>query len=510
MPHRDRLRDRLSASIGNPGFPRIGNGYPDQLLSARASHYGKAAALLALVCLTAAPGARGAPDSVRFIPAFDTDLGNKFNMPALLAEVPGRPGSFVVPEIGSGNIYLLTPVDGGYAKTVFATVKGAIGELDMGLTGFAFHPDFARNGKYYVKRGLPTASPRQNVLEERIATASRLKDSGLAPRRVLTIDEPAEYRDHNGGSPVFGPDGYLYLGLGDGGWDLANPDPHGNGQNLKTVLGKIIRIDVDRKDPGLEYAIPPDNPFADEADPEVRKEIWAYGLRNPFRLAFDHATGELYAGDVGSDHFEEVNLIKKGRNYGWSIKEGSFCLPAGPCPVEDPALEEPVLFLKNGRAAGQSKCLIGGVIYRGDPGSPFYGAYFFGDHSLKRVYAFSPASSAPATAALPMGNPPESPLSFTLDRENNIYLVTYEGYIYRLDHPWLARAPMGMRRPDRAASRKAGWRTAFAAGGRLSLPGGMAGTWDAYSPSGAWLGQVDAGGKALLRAEGLVLLRPSR
>jgi glucose/arabinose dehydrogenase len=463
--------------------------------------------VFALCALASAPGAQTLPDGITFKPVFGTDGANLLNNPGLMVEMPGKPGTFVVPEMASGKIWVFAPGATGYTKTLFGTVTGNAGEEDMGLTGFAFHPDYANNGKYYVKHGMPTRPPRQNVLEERVATADRLKDSGQPPRRLLTVDEPNEFNDHNGGSPVFGPDGYLYLGLGDGGWDLTTPDSHKNGQNLTTLLGKIIRIDVNKKDAGLEYGIPSDNPFVGNPDPAVRKEIWAYGLRNPYRLHFDRVTNELYAGDIGWIKFDEVDVIKKGANYGWSLKEGSYCLPDGPCGGGLPAIEEPALYLQNGGGPNQLKCVIGGVVYRGDPASPFYGAYLFGDHTNQKALGFR-KGNAPVTTAKEYGTVPQNPIAFTLDQQNNVYMVGFLGTIYQLTHAQLKAQPTTALAP-RPAAHAAGWRAAMASRGVLSLPRGLEGSWEAYTPAGARLGPVVAG-RVGTSAEGLVLLRPVR
>jgi hypothetical protein len=214
---------------------------------------------------------------------------------------------------------------------------------------------------------------------------------------------------------------------------------------------------------------------------------------------------------VGSDRFEEVNVIRKGGNYGWSGKEGNVCLPEGNCPEGMAASEKPALYLKNGGDAGQAKCIIGGVVYRGDPDSPFYGTYFFGDYTLQRVYAFRKDPAGAATEAALIGNPPSPPIAFTLDRMNRIYLIGLDGYIYKLDHPQLKEAALGIKprlsRAGRAARGRA-WVAAYARNGRVILPLGMRGSWSAYTPAGAFLGTVSNAGGLATEREGLVLLRP--
>ena len=216
-----------------------------------------------------------------------------------MLEIPGRPGFFLVPEMVSGKIWVLSPGASDHTKSQFGTVTGNSGEREMGLVGFAYHPDYANNRKYYVKYGNPQRRPRQLFFDERIAAADLIKDSGRPGQRLLTIDLPTEFWDHNGGSPPFGPDGFLYVPLGDGGWDLTTPDKYKNGQNKESLLGKILRINVNGKDVELEYAIPKDNPFVSDPNAKVRREIWAYGLRNPYRISFDRLSLGHLRGQTG-------------------------------------------------------------------------------------------------------------------------------------------------------------------------------------------------------------------
>jgi hypothetical protein len=458
------------------------------------------------------------PDSIAFTPAFGTDGPNQFAHPAMMLEIPGQPGFFLVPEMTTGKIWVLAPGVSGYTKTEFGTQKGNAAEEDMGLTGFAFHPDYVNNRKYYVKYGGEQRHPRQNFLDERVAAADYLHDSGTPGRTLLTLAEPEEFSDHNGGSPVFGPDGYLYLGLGDGGWDQINPDSYGNGQNREILLGKILRIDVNNRDPGLEYAIPPDNPFVNDADPKVRREIWAYGLRNPYRMAFDRLSNELYVGDVGWDKYDEVDIVKKGGNYGWSLKEGPYCIPNGQCAGVPALMEDPVASLVNGGGPGMAKCVIGGQVYRGDPASPFYGVYIFGDYTLRKLFAIKKAASGSATVKEYPFYAPQEPIAFTLDRMNNIYMVGYSGTIYKLSHPQLKEMASAVR-PILARSRPRGMRSLviLSGTGPLTLPAGLRGRYEAIAPDGSRLGILAADGNpgatgapslAGKAGNGVAILRP--
>ncbi|MEO6098110.1 MAG: PQQ-dependent sugar dehydrogenase [Fibrobacteria bacterium] len=470
-------------------------------------------ATLTAACLSISSASAQIPDGITLTPAFGTDGANNFSLPTLMAEVPGKPGTFLVPEMATGKIWILAPGDSGFTKTQFGQAKGHGWNNDMGLVGFAFHPDYANNRKYYVKRGNQERPPRQMFIEEGIAAADYLHDSGQPLRMLMTVDLPNEFHDHNGGSPVFGPDGYLYLSIGDGGWDDTTPDPFHYGQNRESLLGKMLRIDVDHKDPGLEYAIPKDNPFVDDANPKVRREIWAYGLRNSYRFAFDRLTGELYDGDVGWIKFEEIDIIKKGANYGWSLKEGAYCLPDGPCDGVTTPIEEPLAALVYGGAPGQAKCVIGGQVYRGDPASPFYGVYLFGDHSLKKLFALKKPASGPATVKEYPLVVPQEPLAFTLDNLNNLYLIGFGGTIYKLNHADLIpMATITSIRPGaKAAVASRGMRSMVLLSdrGRLTLPAGLEGDWEAVTPAGTRLGILGPHhGSVKVMGKGLVLLRP--
>ncbi|WP_285058673.1 PQQ-dependent sugar dehydrogenase [Pedobacter ginsengisoli] len=241
---------------------------------------------------------------------------------------------------------------------------------EMGLLGFAFHPLFAKNGKFYVffsKRVArkPGLDHRSVIREYSVSkTDPNLADKTTA-REVMSYDEPES--NHNGGDIKFGPDGFLYIGIGDGG---AYNDLHGefgNGQNLNVVFGKILRIDIDKP----PYGIPADNPFVGKEN--TRPEIFAYGFRNPWRISFDKVDGRLFAGDVGQKNWEEIDLVTKGGNYGWRLREGTHVkTPGDPDPKNwiNPIIDY-------GRQEGIS--VTGGYVYRGKQIPSLYGKYIFGD-----------------------------------------------------------------------------------------------------------------------------------
>ncbi len=244
---------------------------------------------------------------------------------------------------------------------------------EEGLLGLAFHPNYRKNGELFVYYStVPRASVISRFQVSKESPNRALRDS---EEEILRIKQP--FGNHNGGSIKFGPDGYLYIGLGDGG---SAHDPLGHGQNLETLLGSILRIDVDRNDPGKGYAIPKDNPFADSGD-TIRGEIWAYGLRNIWRLAFDRETGDLWAGDVGQHRYEEVDLIIRGGNYGWKLREGfhPFDMDAAQTGKEliDPLAE---YFHSEGLS------ITGGIVYRGSRLPDYRGAYFYADYVTGQVW----------------------------------------------------------------------------------------------------------------------------
>ncbi|QDV51679.1 PQQ-dependent sugar dehydrogenase [Gimesia fumaroli] len=252
---------------------------------------------------------------------------------------------------------------------------------EEGLLGFAFHPNYEQNGEFFVYYS--TADKPQNT-----SVISRFRVSKDSPDKSLADSEEVMMRvkqpawNHNGGTLAFGKDGKLYIAFGDGG---GGNDVFKNGQNLTTVLGSICRIDVDHKDPGLNYAIPKDNPFVEGKSAEIktaRKEIWAFGFRNPWRIAFDSKTGVLWAGDVGQGIWEEIDIVIKGGNYGWSVREGKH--PFGPNGVEAREhLIEPIW--EYDHKVGKS--ITGGSVYRGKAIPAIVGSYIYGDYVSGKFWA---------------------------------------------------------------------------------------------------------------------------
>jgi CubicO group peptidase (beta-lactamase class C family) len=296
-------------------------------------------------------------------------------------------------------------------------------ENEKGLLGLAFHPRYRENGQFFVYY-TPAGTPKPHTVVVSRFRVSK-DDPGRADpdseERLLQIVHP--FWNHKGGTLIFGPDGCLYVAVGDGG--LAN-DPYGNGQNLKTHLGKILRIDVDHVDPGKKYAIPKDNPFAGQGD-KALGEIWAYGLRNPWRIAFDRQTGTLWCADVGQDLWEEIDLITKGGNYGWSVREGvhRFGLH-GVDPRPD--LIEPIWEYHH----EVGKSITGGQVYRGKQLPQLVGCYLYADYVAGKVWALKYDEQKKTVLANYSIRGNISPImSFGEDEQGEVYYTTDAGQIYR-------------------------------------------------------------------------------
>ncbi|MCD6025437.1 MAG: hypothetical protein K0Q91_2353 [Fibrobacteria bacterium] len=290
-------------------------------------------ASLLLSVLLGSPGMAGASSSPA--PAdgevvFRDYFGLTFRRPVALAEIPAHPEHYLVVE-QPGNIVLVRPVHApgggrGWEKSSFAVLRVAGGrffEDERGLLGLTFHPRFKENGKYYVNYVEPANG--STFIQERQADATRLKDAGKPGRLVLEIAQP--YPNHNGGTIGFGPDGFLYVGTGDGG---SGGDPENRAQNPRELLGKMLRIDVNHRDPEKGYAVPADNPFVNRH--KYRPEIWALGLRNPWKWTFQPETGALWVGDVGQNQREEISIVPRGGNLGWRQWEGPWCRCRAPRP----------------------------------------------------------------------------------------------------------------------------------------------------------------------------------
>lgn len=334
---------------------------------------------------------------------------------------PGVTNGFVAAH-QSGKIWLLEKNGTNESKTLFADLgKEVFSERGPnGLLSIAFHPRFRENHRYFLKHQVLEEGKIATTVVERIAAADGRSDSGQVSRRLWKVVSTTQ--DHSGGYICFGPDGFLYIGMGDTG---PQQDPQGHGQDLTLHLGKILRIDVDQVDPGLAYAIPADNPFRGRND--ARPEIWAYGFREPWRFSFDPLTKDLWVGDVGQDRVEEVSIVRRGENLGWNVYEGFE--PFSNRYRKEGANYVPPVFAYR-RKFGNS--ITGGYVYRADKYSSFYGVYICGDYTSKRIFGIKQENRA-LKAVRQIGTAPESIASFATDNQGEIYLVGYEGMVYHLE-----------------------------------------------------------------------------
>ena len=308
------------------------------------------------------------------------------------------------------------------AATTATTFLDLTGKIECcnerGLLGLAFHPQYATNRKFYVN--YTRIYDGTTVVAEYQASASNPNLADIAERVLLTVNQP--FPNHNGGMIAFGPDGFLYIGMGDGG---DGNDPGNRAQNIEELLGKMLRIDVNNKATGLEYALPTDNPFVGVAG---RDEIYATALRNPWRFSFDRQTGELFAGDVGQDAIEEVDIIRRGGNYGWRVLEGTRCTNLGLGACNNSAFIPPIYEYQHG-GGDCSGSITGGYVYRGTRGTFAAGAYVFGDFCYGTISQLT-NNNGTRQAQLLM----DTSLflsSFGEDEAGELYALSYGGTLYR-------------------------------------------------------------------------------
>jgi glucose/arabinose dehydrogenase len=336
-----------------------------------------------------------------------------------------RPIGVVDAGDGSGRLFVVEQT--GRIRTVRESVKldqpflditplvGCCGE--RGLLSVAFHPRYAENGLFYVD--FTDLNGDTQVVRYHVSPDNPDVADPASAETILTVAQPAA--NHNGGLLLFGPDGYLYVGLGDGGGGNGQ-----NGQKLDTLLGKILRIDVDREEGGNRYAIPHDNPFL--GNPAARPEIWVYGLRNPWRFAFDRATGDLWIGDVGSSVYEEVNLVPSGsgggQNFGWNLMEGFDCNAADPSACAD--FVPPVSGFDR-----DSGCVVtGGTVYRGSAIPALAGVYLFADYCSAGIWGLGRNGAGNWITAGPV-TPGHRIVAFGEDAAGELYVVDLDGGLYR-------------------------------------------------------------------------------
>jgi glucose/arabinose dehydrogenase len=324
---------------------------------------------------------------------------------------------FVVEKFG--KIYVFNNDPQVANANIFLDLSSRVdsSSTEKGLLGLAFHPSYAQNGYFYVNY-----TNRSYTIVARYQVNPAQPDQGLIDSEQVLLSIAQPYANHNGGHLAFGPDGYLYIGMGDGG---SQGDPHGNGQNLSTLLGKILRIDVNQPSPSQPYSIPPDNPLVGNTS-GYRPEIYAYGFRNPWKFSFDLKNGRLWVADVGQNTVEEIDIVAKGLNYGWNIMEGSLCYPASrQCSSE--GLQLPVWEYRH--PLGES--ITGGYVYYGSQTPSLTGAYIYGDYMTGLIWAlrFDDAQTSQNQMLL------DSKLnisSFGLDQNNELYIIDLNGKIYKM------------------------------------------------------------------------------
>jgi glucose/arabinose dehydrogenase len=365
----------------------------------------------------------GAPESIPLLrqpvqlhPVHGPEL--RFAHPVCFEPVPGQSQVFLVAEHDSGKVWRLG-CGSRQVKTLFLDT-GVHDPGARGLIGVIFHPRFAENRKYYIAKQVVKDGQFASVIFEREAAPDATIDSGRPGRLILALDGPTNV-DH-AGELLFGPDGYLYIGMGDSG---PPEDPQGHGQDPKLLLGKILRIDVDHAAPNTPYSVPPDNPFVGQ--PGFRPEIWAYGLREPWRCSFDAATGDLWIGDVGQDRYEEIDIVRPGENFGWNVYEG-FEPFSNRYRREDASYVRPVFSYR--RRYGP--CITGGYVYRANPNSSFYGVYVFGDFESRRIFGLTQQDRI-LKVVRQIGTASERIASFGQDQAGELYTVGYQGTISKLD-----------------------------------------------------------------------------
>ena len=303
-------------------------------------------------------------------------------------------------------------------KPIFLDIQDRVDDRDNeeGLLGLVFHPDFNSNGYFFVNYTTNQSTTRISRYQADPANP----EIALTSSETIIIEFDQPFGNHNGGQICFGPDGYLYVAVGDGG---SGGDPQNNGQDRSTLLGSVLRIDTDRVEGNKNYAIPADNPWVNNTD-NYREEIFAYGLRNPWRMSFDPKSGLLWAADVGQGDYEEIDIIQKGENYGWNILEGPDCFRNSGC---DPAqFKEPYFYYQHDNG---NLSITGGYVYRGSIVS-LEGYYVYADYESGRIWALPVEGTNPQEVLLFDTN--HSISTFGLDNQGELYFCDLGGKIFKI------------------------------------------------------------------------------
>jgi glucose/arabinose dehydrogenase len=350
------------------------------------------------------------------------EVASGLQTPVFLTAPAGDTRRFIVER--GGRIRILGS-DGSLAATPYLDLSGLIStDGEGGLLSVAFHPAYAQNGKFYIYY----TDKFSNIAidEAKVSTGNADQADPNSLKRLITIPHPT-YTNHYGGLLAFGPDGYLYAGTGDGG---SEGDPNGNAQNLDSLLGKLLRLNVDTPQAPL-YLVPPDNPYAGQEG--KRGEIWAYGLRNPWRFAFDSATSSLYIADVGQDLKEEVDVVAtslKPANYGWKIMEGTSCYNAATCSQQ--GLTLPVFEYDHGAGDVNGCAITGGFVYRGKAMPELAGRYLYSDYCKGFLKSFLYTNGAVSEAKdWTIGDIGRVP-AFGQDAAGELYMLSESGKVYQI------------------------------------------------------------------------------
>ncbi|WP_243393347.1 PQQ-dependent sugar dehydrogenase [Leptospira perolatii] len=347
-----------------------------------------------------------------------TEVGTGFQEPTDIQFLPGQTSSMIILE-KRGKIFLVNLEN--QSKQLIANFVGSVEtRSEEGLLGLAFHPDFLKNKLFYLNVVSKESGKDQTMILEFEWNAERILGWNDRRRVLLRVDQP--YSNHNAGQLAFGPDRKLYIGLGDGG---AANDPYKNGQNPNTFLGSMLRIEPNLQAIAPAYTVPEDNPFRNT--PNHLPEIYAYGFRNPWRYSFDSKTGELYVADVGQNLYEEIDLVKKGKNYGWNVKEGFHCFQSNP-DCKKRTFEDPIY--EYDHSVGRS--ITGGYVYRGKKLPILEGHYIFADFVSGRIWALHKEDTRKSQVKL-ISKTNFSISTFGQDPAGELYFADFQlGNIYRL------------------------------------------------------------------------------
>ncbi len=350
----------------------------------------------------------------------ETEGGKATPLRPMLLTHAGDGSNRVFVPLQEGVIHFFANDDAATKTNIFLDIRDRVRYSDKqneeGLLGLAFHPKFKTNGELFVFYTDVKAKMANVVSRFRISKSDPNKADPASEEEIIRFEKP--YWNHDGGTLAFGPDGFLYVTHGDGG---AGNDPHENGQNLKTLLGKVLRLDIDHQANGKKYAIPKDNPFVGQKD--AAPEIWAYGLRNIWRMSFDRKTGDLWAGEVGQNLFEEIIVLKAGGNYGWSIRESLHPFGVKGVDVRD-NLIDPIWEYHH----DLGKSITGGGVYRGTSVPELNGAYLYADYITMRMWAlWYDAAKGRVVANREIKGPTLPILSFGEDEKGEAYFLALTG-----------------------------------------------------------------------------------